>query len=139
MRMKKSLVQKLAIAYFVMFMGVVALDFIPGLKTADGYLFGLFALDFYDHSLHAFSGIWALWAGLTSREQAVRYFRWFGLVYFFDGVVGTILGNAYLDFGIFLYGPTDWSVIVKILASLPHIAIGGTALIIGFWVAKQYR
>ncbi len=137
--MKKTLMQKLAIAYFVMFMGVVALDFIPGLKTADGYLFGLFSLDLYDHSLHAFSGLWALWAGLTSYAQAERYFQWFGLVYFFDGVVGTFLGNAYLDFGIFLYGPTDWSFMVKILASLPHIAIGGAALLIGFWLSRRYQ
>lgn len=136
--MKKTLIQKLAVAYFVMFMGVVALDFIPGLKTADGYLFGLFALDLYDHSLHAFSGFWALWAGLYSHAQAVRYFQWFGLVYFFDGVVGCIFGNAYLDFGIFLYGVTDWSPVVKVLASLPHIAIGGTALLIGFWLARRH-
>lgn len=137
--MKKTLIQKLAIAYFVMFMGVVALDFIPGLKTADGYLFGLFALDLYDHSLHAFSGVWALWAGFTLHQRAVNYFKWFGLIYFFDGVVGCFLGNAYLDFGIFLYGPTDWSWIVKFLASFPHIMIGGTAVIIGFWLSRRVR
>jgi len=122
-----------------MFMGVVALDFIPGLKDADGYLFGLFALDLYDHSLHVFSGIWALTAGIISRAQSVRYFQWFGLVYFFDGVVGCLLGNAYLDFGIFLYGPTDWSFLVKFLASAPHIAIGGIALFFGFYLAKRVR
>ncbi len=134
-----TLIQKLAVAYFVMFMGVVALDFIPGLKDADGYLFGLFALDLYDHSLHAFSGIWALCAGLISHQQSVRYFTWFGTIYFLDGVVGTLLGNAYLDFGIFLYGPTDWSPVVKVLASLPHIAIGGVAILIGFVLAKRTR
>ncbi len=132
-----SLVQKCAVGYFVMFMGVVALDFIPGLKDADGYLFGLFALDLYDHSLHAFSGFWALWAGLSSNLRAVQYFKWFGSIYFMDGVVGTIFGNAYLDFGIFLYGVTDWSPIVKVLASLPHIAIGGGALLIGFVLSRR--
>lgn len=134
-----TIIQKLAVAYFVMFMAVVALDFIPGLKDDGGYLFGLFSLDLYDHSLHVFSGIWALVAGLVSRKQAVRYFQWFGTIYFMDGVVGSLLGNAYLDFGIFLYGPTDWSPIVKILASLPHIAIGGTAMFIGFYLAKKVR
>lgn len=130
-------IQKLAIAYFVMFLGVVALDFIPGLKDANGYLFGLFALDLYDHSLHLFSGVWALVAGLVSHTQVVRYFQIFGTVYFFDGVVGSLLGNAYLDFGIFLYGPTEWSLLVKVLASLPHIAIGGTAMFIGFYLARR--
>lgn len=134
-----TIIQKLAVTYFVMFMGVVALDFIPGLKDSGGYLFGLFSLDLYDHSLHAFSGVWALIAGLISRKQAVRYFKWFGTIYFMDGVVGSLLGNAYLDFGIFLYGPTDWSPIVKILASLPHIAIGGTAMFIGFYLAKRVQ
>jgi len=132
-------IQKLAIAYFVMFLGVVALDFIPGFKDADGYLFGLFALDFYDNSLHFFSGVWALTAGILSHRQAVLYFKLFGIVYFFDGVVGCLLGNAYLDFGIFLYGPTDWSMIVKILASLPHIVIGGIALFIGFYLTRRER
>lgn len=132
-----TIIQKLAIAYFAMFMGVVALDFIPGLKDADGYLFGLFALDFYDHSLHFFSGAWALVAGLVSHAQAVRYFKIFGTVYFLDGVVGSIFGNAYLDFGIFQYGVTDWSPVVKILASLPHIAIGGIAVTIGFYLARR--
>jgi|AntRauTorckE6833_2_1112554.scaffolds.fasta_scaffold01130_6 hypothetical protein len=134
-----SLIQKLAIAYFFMFIGVVALDFIPGFKDAEGYLFGLFSLDLYDHSLHLFSGIWALVAGIISRAQAVRYFQWFGLIYFFDGVVGCIFGNAYLDFGIFLYGTTDWSPVVKILASAPHIAIGGTALFIGFYLSRRFN
>jgi hypothetical protein len=132
-----SLIQKCAVAYFCMFMGIVLLDFIPSLKDGDGYLFGLFALDLYDHSLHAFSGFWALTAGILSHARAVHYFQWFGALYFFDGVVGTIFGNAYLDFGIFLYGPTDWSLIVKILASLPHVIIGGIALILGFIIAKM--
>jgi len=131
-----TLIQKLAVAYFIMFMGVVALDFIPGLKNTDGYLFGLFSLDLYDHSLHAFSGIWALVAAFISHTRAVQYFQWFGSIYFLDGVVGTIFGNAFLDFGIFLYGPTDWPLIIKILASLPHVAIGGIAMFIGFVLAK---
>ncbi len=134
-----SLIQKLAIAYFFMFMAVVALDFVPSLKDSGGYLFGLFSLDLYDHSLHAFSGFWALLAAFISRAQAVWYFKIFGTVYFLDGVVGCIFGNAYLDFGIFFYGTTDWSPIVKILASLPHIAIGGVAMIIGFYVAKRWH
>lgn len=120
-----------------MFMSVVALDFIPGLKTTEGYLFGLFSLDLYDNSLHAFSGLWALWAGLTSHRRSVLYFMIFGAVYFMDGVVGTIFGNAYLDFGIFLYGVPDWSPIVKILASFPHIVIGGTAALIGYVLAPR--
>jgi hypothetical protein len=132
-----TIIQKCALLYFVMFMGVVALDFVPMFKDAHGYLFGLFTLDLYDNSLHAFSGLWALTAALISRKQALLYFKFFGIVYFMDGVVGCLLGNAYLDFGIFLYGPTDWSLLVKFLASAPHIAIGGVALLIGFVLSKR--
>src|SRR5690606_28115433 len=95
-----SLIQKLAIVYFFMFIGIVVLDFIPGLKDSEGYLFSLFSLDWYDHSLHLFSGIWAGVAGYLSHRQAVLYFKLFGTVYFLDGIVGMFLGNAYLDLGI---------------------------------------
>ena len=41
------------------FMAVVAIGYVPAFHDADGNLFGLFKLDLYDDSLHAFSGIWA--------------------------------------------------------------------------------
>ncbi len=119
--------------FFVAFMG-----YIPAFVDKNGYLFGLFFLDLYDNSLHAFSGAWALVAALLSTKQSVRYFRWFGTIYFLDGVMGLFLGNAFLDFGIFLYGISDNSVILKILTNIPHIMIGGIAMFAGFYLSKKY-
>ncbi|QCB43661.1 hypothetical protein E5673_16670 [Sphingomonas sp. PAMC26645] len=47
------------------FMAVVAIGYVPAFHDADGNLFGLFKLDLYDDSLHAFSGLWAGVAALN--------------------------------------------------------------------------
>src|ERR1044072_4165037 len=94
-------------AYFVGFILVVAIGYVPGFHDAEGRLFGLFVLDFYDDSLHLASGLWAGAAAWWSYGAARAYFRIFGPLYFLDGVMGLILGQGYLDLGIFLYGPAD--------------------------------
>jgi hypothetical protein len=55
-----------------------------------------------------------------------------------DGVMGFFLGQGYLDGGIFIHGYTalDWG--FKFLANIPHIAIGGIAVFIGFVLSKRF-
>lgn len=130
-------IRALAWVYFLLFMGVVALDFVPAFADTDGQLFGLFTLDFYDNSLHAASGIWAAIAAWHSRAWAVFYFRLFGLLYFFDGVLGLFTGGGYLDFGIFIYGVVDPPLITRVLANLPHLALGGFAIYAGFVLSRR--
>ncbi len=132
-----SIIQKIAVFYGVMFLFVAGMGYIPPFVDEQGLLFGLFALDIYDNCLHAFSGIWALWAAWHSREQSVLYFKLFGTVYFLDGLMGLFVGNAFLDFGIFLYGVADYSLIVKFLLNVPHIIIGGAASLTGFILSKR--
>ena len=132
-----DLIRALAWLYFLLFMGVVAIDFVPQFVDAQGRLFGLFTLDFYDNSLHAASGIWAAVAAWHSRAWSVFYFRLFGLLYFFDGVAGLFLGNGYLDFGLFLYGIADLPLMTRILANLPHLALGGFAIYAGFVLSRR--
>lgn len=134
-----SLIRKFAIAYAFLFFFVVALDFIPGLTDQSGNLFGLFALDLYDNSLHALSGLWALIAGLVSTRQSTVYFKLFGSLYFLDGILGLFLGNAFLDFGIFQYGIADYGFVFKFLTNIPHILIGGVAVVIGFYLSKKAK
>lgn len=136
---KYSLIQKFGFVYAVMFFFVAAMDFIPGLRDSQGYLFGLFDLDTYDNSLHLFSGLWAGIAALVSTRQSILYFKIFGTLYFLDGIMGFFLGNAFLDFGIFLYGIPDYSLFVRIFANLPHIAIGGIAILVGFYLSRKPR
>jgi len=123
--------------YFLGFMAIVALDFVPAFVDAEGRLFGLFTLDFYDNSLHAASGLWALVAALVSADAARTYFRIFGPLYFLDGVMGLFLGLGYLDLGIFLYPLEELSWTVRFLANLPHLLIGGVAIWVGYRLARD--
>jgi hypothetical protein len=118
--------------YFAGFMAIVALDFVPAFVDAEGRLFGLFTLDFYDNSLHAASGLWAAVAAALSGNAARAYFRIFGPLYLLDGVMGLAVGSGYLDGGIFLYGPLDLPLQIRFLANLPHLLIGGIAIWVGY-------
>jgi len=135
-----SLIQKLAIAYALLFFAVVAIGYIPAFNDTDGNLFGLFSLQWYDDLLHAFSGVWALAAALISHRQAVFYFKLFGSVYLFDGVLGLITGSGCLDAGIFINGFRSFDDIefpTRFFANAPHLAIGGFAVFVGFWLSKR--
>ena len=134
-----DLTRKLAWVYAAMFLAIAGLSYIPGLKDDQGMLFGLFSLQLHDDLLHAGSAVWAALAAMRSTWAAQFYFRLFGLVYFFDGVVGLIFGEAYLDLGIFRHGPQAYDWAHKIGANTPHILIGGVAILIGFMVSRNYR
>ncbi len=129
-------VRRWGLIYFVMFVGVVAVGYVPGFNDAQGRLFGLFVLDLYDDSLHLASGIWAGVAALMSSKAARGYFRLFGPLYFADGVLGFFTGSGYLDLGIFLYGPVDLPLATRFFANLPHLIIGGLACWIGYRLAR---
>jgi hypothetical protein len=122
--------------YFALFILVVISGLMPQLQDAQGRQFGLFTLDFYDHSLHLASGIWAGIAAWLSRRASRGYFRLFGPLYFLDGVLGLFTGSGYLDLGIFLYGPVDLPLTTRFFANLPHLVIGGFALWVGYVYAR---
>jgi hypothetical protein len=124
-------------AYFGLFVAVVLVGYVPQFHDADGNLFGLFKLDFYDDSLHLASGIWAGVAAWWSHNAARGYFRLFGPLYFLDGLLGLFTGSGYLDGGIFLYGPLDLSWTVRFFANLPHLIIGGVAIWVGYRLAAR--
>lgn len=124
-------------AYFALFVAVVLVGYVPQFHDADGNLFGLFKLDFYDDSLHLASGIWAGVAAWWSHNAARGYFRLFGPLYFLDGLLGLFTGSGYLDGGIFLYGPLDLSWTVRFFANLPHLIIGGVAIWVGYRLAVR--
>jgi hypothetical protein len=132
-----TLIQKLAVAYALMFFAVVAIGYIPAFNDANGYLFGLFSLQWWDDALHGFSGLWALAAALMSHGASVFYFRLFGSIYLFDGVLGVVTGSGCLDAGIFIYGFQDIEFPTRLFANVPHLAIGGFAVFVGFWLARR--
>lgn len=134
-RMKN--VRKLGWVYCIGFILVVLSGIYPPFQDAEGRQFGLFTLDLYDHCLHLASGIWAGVAAWLSYGATRSYFRLFGPLYFADSMLGLATGSGYLDGGIFIYGPLDQSLMIRFLANLPHIVIGGVAIWIGYWLAKD--
>jgi hypothetical protein len=131
-------IQKWAWVYAGLFFFVVALGYIPGFTDAQGSLFGLFSIQLVDDALHGGSAIWAALAAWRSAYASTLYFKLFGAIYFLDGVVGLIFGRAYLDGGIFIDGPASLDLMTKIATNIPHIIIGGTAVVLGFVVARRY-
>lgn len=119
----------LALAYAVVLLGAAALNYIPGLTDAEGRAFGIFALDIYDDLLHLASATWALVAALLSHRAARAFLLYFGVLYLGDGLLGLATGSGYLDLGIFNYGIQSLPLGFKVLANLPHITLGGVAVL----------
>ena len=132
-----DLIRILAWVYFLLLMGVVALDFIPQFADPEGRLFSLFTLDLNDNALHAASGIWAGVAAWHSRSWSVTFLRLFGIIYFFDGVLGFFTGSGYLDFGIFIYGVQEGTWTFRFLTNIPHLALGGFAIFAGYVLSRR--
>ena len=131
-------IQKLAWVYSLLFLFVVALGYIPGLTNSAGQLLGLFRIELVDDALHLGSGLWAAVAGWLSPRASTLYFKLFGVVYGLDGVIGFSFGQGFLDGGIFIYGPTPLDLATRFGANLPHMLIGGIAVLIGFVLSRRY-
>jgi hypothetical protein len=126
-------IQKLAWIYSVLFVLVTASGYVPAFNDADGNLFGLFSLQLHDDLLHLASGLWAAIAAWRSERASIQYFKIFGVVYGLDGILGLITGLGYLDLGIFLKDMPNLDFITRVLTNLPHILIGGSSALIGFF------
>lgn len=133
-----SILQKIAIGYFVALMIAASLNYIPGLTDDQGLAFGIFALDIFDDALHVASALWALIAGLVSHRAARMFLLLFGAAYLGDGVFGFFTGYGYLDLGIFTNASLGMSLTIgRVLANLPHIALGGFALFAAFRLNRE--
>lgn len=126
-----------AFGFFIALLGATSLNYIPGVTDAEGVAFGVFALDIFDDALHLASALWALAAALISARASRIFLLVFGALYLADGAMGLAVGSGYLDFGIFNNGILDLPFGFKIMANLPHIALGGIALIVGLMKARD--
>ena len=89
-------------------------------------------MDIFDDALHVASALWALIAALISHRASRIFLSVFGALYLADGALGLAIGSGYLDFGIINNGILDLPFGFKVMANLPHIALGGFAV----WSAK---
>ena len=127
-----TLVQKFALGYFVVLLAAAGLNYVPGITDDAGRAFGIFALDLFDDMLHLVSALWALAAALLGTRASKVFLVIFGALYLGDGALGFLTGWGYLDFGIFTNASDELSfTLFRVLANLPHIALGGVALIAG--------
>ena len=125
--------RKVALGYGGILAAVAALNYLPGIPRPGGAVFGVFALDVYDDALHAASALWALWAAVLSGRAARLFLLLFGAAYLSDGLMGLTLGSGWLDLGILTLGVQDLPLGFRILANLPHLALGGVAVLAGLW------
>lgn len=125
-------------AYIVLFILLVAMNSMPFIIAENGRVFGFFKLEPEGNILHVLSGIWAFLAVLWSRGAQLFYFRVFGTAYFLDGVVGVVFGKAYLNLHLFdpSYTPVA-DMITRLVVNAPHLAIGGFAMMVGFYLYKK--
>lgn len=130
-------VRKIAFAYAAILLVVAGLNYIPGLTDAEGRAFGIFALDVYDDLLHLASALWAGSAAFISSRAARSFLLYFGILYLGDGLLGLATGSGYLDLGILNYGIQDLPFDFKILANLPHISLGGIAVVSALVFRKE--
>ncbi len=136
--MKFITIQRLAWVYALMFFFLGSLSYIPWINDGNGVTLGIFSLQWYDDALHYGSGLWAAIAAWRSFKDSAFYFKLFGIIYGLDGVMGFFLGQGYLDGGIFLKGITPLDLSTRFFANIPHIAIGGIAVLIGFVLSRRF-
>jgi len=129
----------IALAYMVMLLAAASLNYVPGLTDDEGRAFGVFALDVFDDLLHVVSALWALAGATVSSRAAQVFLRYFGLLYFVDGLLGLATGSGFLDLGIVRFGVLDLPFSFKILANLPHIGAGGFAIFASVRFADEAR
>ena len=132
-----DLLRVVAWGYAAVLLLAAALNYIPGLTDAQGRVFGIFALDIYDDLLHLASAAWAAVSAYWSRPATKAFLKIFGTLYCLDGLLGLVTGSGYLDLGIVIYGVQSLPMSFKILANLPHIALGGFAALCGFVLASR--
>lgn len=127
----------IALFYMVALLVAASLNYIPGLTDAEGRAFGIFALDIFDDLLHLVSALWAGIAAYLSSRAARSFLLYFGILYLGDGLLGLATGSGYLDLGILNYGIQDLPFGFKILANLPHIALGGGAVLSAYLFRRE--
>ena len=116
-----STIQKCAFGFAVLFLGVYALDYVPGVMDQNGLMFGLFHMSRLIDLGHLGAGSLALIGGLISARMARAYFWLLGVWYTIDVLT-------------YFFGHLNALPLTKnFLVNLPHILI----FIAAYWIALR--
>jgi hypothetical protein len=124
-RSKISTIQKIAWGYAILFLGVYALDYVPGTMDANGKMWGLFSMTPMVDAGHLALGALALIAALISAKVARWYFWLLGVVYLVDV-------STYVFSHLHSMSPKD-----NFLVNLPHALIFISAFLIAALVPDR--
>ena len=114
-----STIQKCALGFAALFLGVYLLDYVPGVMDENGLMFGLFHMSKLIDLGHLGAGTLALIAGLVSAKLSRVYFWLLGVWYSID-VITYFFGHLH-----------TLSLRTNFLVNLPHIII----FIAAYWIA----
>src|SRR5580692_9444038 len=125
MASRYSTIQKCAFGFAFLFLAVYALDYVPGIKGANGKMFGLFSMTTFVDVGHLGLGTLALISGFVGPRSARVYFWFLGFFYAADVI-------TYVTRHLHLISPTT-----NLLVNLPHILISLAAFFVAIRVGKQ--
>lgn len=113
-----------ALVVGIAFLAAGVLGFVPGVTTADGMLFGIFAVDAVHNVIHLLVG--ALGVAAYYWDRSRLYCQGLGIVYLLVGVLGFIPALIFGDgmlLGLFHVNLAD---------NLLHLIVGAAAAYLGF-------
>ena len=117
---KFSTLQKCALGFAVLFLGVYSLDYVPGIMDQNGLMFGLFHMSKLIDLGHLALGALALVSGLISAKISRLYFWALGVWYTID-VVTYFFGHLHTV-----------PLVSNILVNLPHTLV----FLAAYWIAS---
>ena len=127
--------QNIALGFAVVLAAVTALSFIPGLTDAEG------APSASSSSTSSTTSCTPPPPGALSPGYVEARRRHFPQdlrhALFPRRRLGSSSGSGFLDLGIIRNGILDWPLSFKILASAPHLILGGVAMFSGFVLGKD--
>jgi len=121
MARKFSTIQKLGFGFALLFLGVYALDYVPGIMDQNGLMFGLFHMSRLIDLGHLGAGSLALICALISAKASRFYFWLLGVWYTIDVVT------------YFFSHLGTLPLIKNILVNMPHILI----FVAAYWIALR--
>ena len=120
-----STIQKCGFGFALLFLLVYSLDYVPGVMSANGKMFGLFSMTTFVDIGHLGLGLLALICAFVGPRASRVYFWFLGLFYAADVIV-------YVISHLHLISP-----VTNLLVNLPHIVISIAAFLIAIYVGKN--